>query len=716
MQVDIDQNAEISAIQQVISRNILLPLFENSGQAIVVLNSDDLLVVAANRLARTILNQGMRTLQRLTLMETLPNLPEDRVAQFIRQFIRVRRRSVRARVCINGDKETIYDVDIIRVPGPLKSVVVIAQDVTLTVRALRIAAKAESQMATAIDALSDGFVLYDADDRLVICNQTYRTFYLESAAAMEPGNTFENILRVGLKNGQYADGIGREEEWLATRLKQHRSPHGVIEQKLSNGRWLRIMERVTADGGRVGLRVDVTQLKEQQHALRRLAITDELTGLRNRRNLLEDIAQLADKLGARETVVVYHLDLDKFKAINDVYGHEAGDHVLKHCAAILESAVAPGEFAARVGGDEFIIVRRMPNDRDAIAAFADQIIDRMMRPLGYAGQLMHIGVSIGIALLELGSGMAARGTVLTAADLALYEAKKIGGVALFFEPSMRDQVLSANALARELQIGLERNEFEAYFQPQVDAVAGECIGFEALLRWSHPRRGVMNAGQFLDVAQRAGLTDALDSLMTEAACHALRWLSDQGMPQTSVSINMSTAQLSDPRMLSRLESAVVKFDIARHLLRIELLESTLLDERTTHFLTNVNALVKAGYVVELDDFGTGHAAIAALRKFHVSQIKIDRSFVRNIDTDVDLQKLTAAIIGLAHSLDISVLAEGVETIEEQTRLIDMGCRLAQGWYYGKAMPLTQIKDFLVRYPVPAYFRNNVSPNSIRGVS
>ncbi|WP_394151859.1 putative bifunctional diguanylate cyclase/phosphodiesterase [Loktanella salsilacus] len=571
-------------------------------------------------------------------------------------------------------------------------------------------------MATAIDALSDGFVLYDADDRLVICNQTYRLFYPESAAAMEPGNTFENILRVGLKNGQYADGIGREEEWLATRLKQHRSPHGVIEQKLSNGRWLRIMERVTADGGRVGLRVDVTQLKEQQHALRRLAITDELTGLRNRRNLLEDIAQLADELSAGETVVVYHLDLDKFKAINDVYGHEAGDHVLKHCAAILESTVAPGEFAARVGGDEFIIVRRMPNDRDAIAAFADQIIDRMMRPLGYAGQLVHIGASIGIALLELGSGMAARGTVLTAADLALYEAKKIGGVALFFEPSMRDQVLYANALARELQIGLERNEFEAYFQPQVDAVAGECIGFEALLRWIHPRRGVMNAGQFLDVAQRAGLTDALDSLMTEAACHALRWLSDQGMPQTSVSINMSTAQLSDPRLLSRLESAVAKFGIARHLLRIELLESTLLDERTMHFLTNVNALVKAGYVVELDDFGTGHAAIAALRKFHVSQIKIDRSFVRNIDTDVDLQKLTAAIIGLAHSLDISVLAEGVETIEEQTRLIDMGCRLAQGWYYGKAMPLTQIKDFLVRYPAPDYLRKSVSPNSIRGVS
>ncbi|MBU0780018.1 MAG: PAS-domain containing protein, partial [Alphaproteobacteria bacterium] len=205
MQVDPDQNAEISAMQQVIGRNILLPLFENSGQAIMVLNSDDLHIVAANRLARTILKNGMRALQRLTLMDAVPSLPADDVARFLRQFIRVRRRSVRARVGLNTDKATIYDVDIIRMPDQEKSIVIIAQDVSATVLALKMADEAESKMATAINALSDGFVLYDADDRLVICNQTYRTFYPESAAAMEPGNTFETILRLGLQNGQYAD-------------------------------------------------------------------------------------------------------------------------------------------------------------------------------------------------------------------------------------------------------------------------------------------------------------------------------------------------------------------------------------------------------------------------------------------------------------------------------------------------------------------------------
>ncbi len=716
MQVDPDQNAELTAIQQVIGRNILLPLFEKSAQAIIVLNAADLRIVAANRRARLHLLSSMRILQRLTLMEAVTHLPTDRLARFLRLFAGIRRRSIRARIKTQSDPPRYYDVDIVRMPGHEPSIVLQMQDITETLSALKLADAAEARLLTAIDALSDGFVLFDADDKLVICNDTYRMFYPESAAVIRPGATFEEILRHGLARGQYSDGIGREDEWLRHRLDQHRRMTGAIEQKLANGRWLRIVERMTSDGGRVGLRVDVTTLKEQQHALRRMATTDELTGLRNRRNLLEDIAMMSDELARDEGVVVFHLDLDRFKAVNDVYGHEAGDHVLKHCAAMLESAVTPPDFAARVGGDEFIVVRRMTQDRDEIAIFAGQLICRMMAPIGYAGQFMHIGASIGIAMLELNAGMGTRGTVLTAADLALYEAKKIGGIAIFFEKQMREHVLSSNALARELQVALDRNEFEAYFQPQADALTQNCIGFEALLRWNHPRRDVLNAGQFLDVAQRAGLTDALDTLMMDEACLGLQWLANQGLCAVSVSINMSTAQLSDPRLLQRLESALEKHGVARHLLRIELLESTLLDERTSHFLANVKAMVEAGFVVELDDFGTGHAAIAALRKFRVSQIKIDRSFVRHIDTDEELQKLTGAIIGLANSLNISVLAEGVETLPEQEWLLRKGCRLAQGWLYGKAMPIAEISDFLKKFPAVSQPLINVSPKSILGVN
>lgn len=716
MQVDPDQSAELTAIQQVIGRNILLPLFESSAQAIIVLNGSDLRIVAANERARTTLGKSMRALQQLTMPQALTMLAPVSVERVLNRFVRIRRRTVRIKIRLPTLPVATFDIEIMRMPDRQRSIVIMAQDTTLAMTAIQCAAKAEARMAMAINTLSDGFVLFDADDRMVICNETYRTFYPESAAAMKPGARFEDILRHGLRHGQYADAVGREDEWLRHRLHQHKTMTAPIEQKLANGRWLRIVERQTPDGGRVGLRVDVTQLKEQQHALRRLAVTDELTGLRNRRNLLEDISHCAETLSHNESIVVLHLDLDRFKAVNDVYGHEAGDHVLKHCAALLESAVAPGEFAARVGGDEFIVVRRMSTDRGIIAAFADQIITRLMEPIAYAGQYLHIGVSIGIALLELDAGMTARGTVLTAADLALYEAKKIGGCALFFESYMRESVLSVNALARELQVALERQEFEAYFQPQIDASNGCCIGFEALLRWNHPKRGVLSAGQFLDVAQRAGLTDALDTLMMDAACDALRWLEQQDVTHASISINMSTAQLSDPRLLHRIETALLKYGAPRDRLHIELLESTLLDERTSHFLDNVKAMVEAGFTVELDDFGTGHAAIAALRKFRVSQIKIDRSFVRYIDTDTELQKLTSAIIGMAHSLDISVLAEGVETQAEQAWLLQRGCRFAQGWLYGKAMPLREIADFLTRYPPCNQVRDKVSPKLIRGVS
>ncbi|SEM95260.1 diguanylate cyclase (GGDEF) domain-containing protein [Loktanella fryxellensis] len=713
MQIDPDQTADLMAIQQVIDRNVLLPLFEHAAREILVLDAGDLHVLAANDQARRTLGRPMRHLRQMTLSAILPDLAPDRLDRFLARFMRSHRRRVRCRLRHGA---SVYDVDLMMLPGRQQTLVVQAQNVTDTLDALRQADAAEARLLTAIDALSDGFALFDGDDRLVICNETYRLLYPDTAPVIQPGTAFVDILRYGLARGQVIDGIGREEAWLRERLDQHRRMPGPIEQKLTNGRWLRIVERETSDGGRVGLHVDITTLKEQQYALRRLAITDELTGLRNRRNLLEDIALLADDLRDGQCVVVFHMDLDRFKSVNDVYGHAAGDHVLKHCAALLEGAVMPGDITARVGGDEYIVVRRMARDTVAVTAFADQIIARMMEPIGYAGQYMHIGASVGIAVLDPDTVASLRGTVLSAADLALCEAKKTGCCAVIFEAAMREQVLSTSALARDLQLAMKRQEFVAHFQPQIDAGRGCCVGFEALLRWRHPRDGIVAAGAFLDVAQRAGLTESLDALMLDAACHALRWLADHGWPHVSVSINMSKAQLSDPRLLSRLIDSLSRHGVSRHLLRIELLESTLLDERAGHFVDNVKAMVAAGFVVELDDFGTGHAAIAALRKFQVSQIKIDRSFVRDIDTDTELQKLTGAIVGMAHSLDIDVLAEGVETQAERDWLSSAGCTLMQGWFYGKAVPLPEVATLLARWPATGQPRINVSPKSMRGVS
>ena len=703
MRIDPDQSADLSALHQLVARGILHPLFEDSTALILVVDAETLRIVAVNAAARRAIGTGMRALQTQFLHDVFPIDPPDRMSHFMQAVARARRRQIRFRVAAPLNGGQIFDVDILKINETLPSFVIQARDVTETVRALETADRAEERLLTAIDALSDGFALFDAEDRLVICNETYRHYYPESADAMVPGTPFIDILRHGLQNGQYAEAIGREDAWLADRMDRHLNSPGIVEQKLSNGRWLRIMERPTSDGGRVGLRIDISTLKEQQDALRRLAITDELTGLRNRRNLLEDIALMTQRLQPGQVVSIFHLDLDRFKAVNDIYGHDAGDHLLKHTAAILESALLPGDFTARMGGDEFIVVRRMVDDRNRMRDFAHELIDRISEPVGFGGQFLHVGASIGIASFATMCVGGAQATVLTTADLALYEAKKLGGVAVFYEADMRDRLISDNDIAREVQTGLERQEFEAYFQPQIDARTGRCIGFEALLRWNHPRDGVLAAGKFLAIAQRAALADTLDTLMMNEACRCLQWLQAMGHVDVSVSINMSTAQLSDPRLLDRLEAALATYGVPRHLLHVELLESTLLDERTAHFLANVQAMVEAGFVVELDDFGTGHAAIAALRKFRVSRIKIDRSFVRYIDQDQELQKLTGAIVGMANSLDIGVLAEGVETQAEQDWLLRSGCPLAQGWLYGPAVPMARIGSFLPgpARPIPA---------------
>lgn len=213
------------------------------------------------------------------------------------------------------------------------------------------ATRAESILATALEALPDGFVLYDDQDRLVICNDRYREIYPESAPAMVKGASFKEILEYGLEQGQYVDAIGREVDWLHARLSAHRRLNSTVEQRLSSGKWLRIVERSTRDGGRVGLRMDITELKRNQRMLEQAAFCDSLTGLMNRRGLMDTLDVLQASLAPNERIAILHFDLDKFKSVNDAQGHAAGDFVLQHCADILREHVSDDSMVARAGGD-----------------------------------------------------------------------------------------------------------------------------------------------------------------------------------------------------------------------------------------------------------------------------------------------------------------------------------------------------------------------------
>ncbi|MEY1557791.1 putative bifunctional diguanylate cyclase/phosphodiesterase [Yoonia sp. R2331] len=686
--------AEMTAARELISRDVLFHLYDSAPSQLYTFDAASLKLIAANQSARVFLDKTMRDLVGATPWSLMNGLNADRVR---RVFARVKERKAAKFDFYLHDvlgSGRVLAFTIMYQRGTKPVFVVMARDITLLNRYKMHAAQAEDRLATAINALSDGFVVYDADDRLVMCNQTYRSMYGPSAAVMTPGTKFEDILRYGLEQKQYAAAIGREDEWLRKRMEQHVKCDVDLEQQLSDGRWLRIVEQATSDGGRVGLRIDITALKDQQARLRNLLRTDDLTGLRNRYKLSEEIDALLETLEPRERIVILHLDLDRFKTVNDVFGHDAGDFVLRTAAEILSGGRVRPRIVARIDGDEFISVLVTRKSRTEVLRYADQISDKLSQPISYDGHLCHVGASMGAAFVNP-SATRPGAEALSDADIALGQAKR--GEAqdtVLFEPHMRETTLRNSDLAQRMQAGINRGEFVSFFQPQLNARSGRIIGFEALIRWIPSSGDPVPAGEFLSVAQNAGLTEMLDDIVMEQSCRALRKMMNWGLQSPCISLNMSMAQISDTHLIKRLNTCMRKHGLTHQNLRIELLESTLLDERAGFIVENVHRLIDAGFRVELDDFGTGHAAIATLRKFDVSKIKIDRSLVRNIDGDQELQTITRAILDLAQNLGIDVLAEGVETQAEQDMLLRFNCDSAQGYLHAKPMPLADLRSYL----------------------
>ena len=704
MELDPDKTAHLTAMNHLMQRGVLSALYENAHDAVIVADVRTRRVLAANRIAEELTGHGLRTIRRHTLETLLPDADPARLRRLLKTLCKGTTARCRRSAFVRLDDTRTVSFCAMYLPGPDPTLILGITDQTAQMTAMTTAEAAQQRLGTAIEALSDGFVLYDSDDRLVICNDTYRRFYPNSAHTMRPGTPFRDILRAGLAAGEYKDAIGREDAWLEERLAAHRQIDRDVEQHLSSGRWLRIVERATPDGGRVGLRVDITALKAQQKRLHQMAITDELTGLRNRRDLSRDIDAWLDRLPPGRTLGIFHFDLMRFRVVNNAYGYEIGDRILKHCADIVRVGAGPDGIAARIGGNEFLVLKEVSADGHEVHGLAETIVHRLSSPFQVDGLQLMLGATAGVAVHGIDTDGRSGVPLPVAAQIALDDAKVRGCRIARFRSELKRAADTTNDLTRDLQRAIDNEEFEAHFQPQIDAEQHRCIGFEALMRWNHPTRGLLTAGTFLSIAQRAGLTSRLDDLAMRQACAAWRHLIDRGYAPVNMSINLSVAQLADSNFKQRLQAVLAHYAVPRAHIRLELLESTLLDEHTDHFVRNTESLVEAGFQVELDDFGTGHAAIASLRKFKVSQVKIDRSFVRHIDTDPELQDLTGAIVSLAQKLNIETLAEGVETSEEQECLLALGCSRSQGWLYSKALPLSDLPAYLDRFPNSRPFR------------
>ncbi|HWT31079.1 MAG TPA: EAL domain-containing protein [Propylenella sp.] len=459
-------------------------------------------------------------------------------------------------------------------------------------------------------------------------------------------------------------------------------------------RWLHAAGEVEVAGAKLvkafGILRDVTEEKETQERLSRLANHDPLTGLANRRQLIERLENALLKRGAAGALLL--IDLDNFKDVNDSGGHDAGDALLKAFARRLEEAAGRAGFVARLGGDEFVVLLLKEAERAATERWAASLLSRLREPLAVGGRANSVRLSAGLTVFP-GDGKAAS-ELLKNADLAVYEAKARGrNLLVSYSPKMREESQRRVALCSEVKEALNTNQFLPFYQPKVCLKTGQLVGFEALLRWDHPAGlrtpGSMRAAFEVPELSRALCAKMLDRIIADLAAWQARKL-----PFGRVAFNASSAEFSGFDLVERVLGQLRAFAISPSCLGLEVTETVFLGGGSDAILPTLEKLHKAGVEIALDDFGTGYASLTHLQEYPVDVIKIDQSFIRGLITDSASQAITSVVLGLGRSLGMKVVAEGVETAEQAACLKAAGCDQVQGYFFSRPMPAGQVPDFL----------------------
>jgi diguanylate cyclase (GGDEF)-like protein/PAS domain S-box-containing protein len=474
---------------------------------------------------------------------------------------------------------------------------------------------------------------------------------------------------------------------------------GLVTTRLRHrdGRWRDCEIAVTTlyeDPGVRGLVLntrDVTERVALEAELRTRAWHDPLTGLANRA-LFTDRVDHAIALRARDglPVAVAFLDLDDFKSINDTLGHSAGDLLLQGIGERLVESVRPGDTVARFGGDEFALLFEGA-DAQTAERIAERIIAGLMRPFRILDDEVHARASIGVAL---GDGHETADELLSGADTAMYVAKARGKSRFeFFEPRMRAVAVERSGLRTDLEWALSRDELVIHYQPVVDIPTGVVRGFEALVRWNHPRRGLLAPGEFIELAEESGLIVSIGGWVLRRACEQIvGWRYRTGRDLT-MAVNVSARQLQDPGLVGEIGSALHDAGLDPAALVLEITESATVDD-TEGVIARLEELKALGVGLAIDDFGTGYSSLSYLRRFPVDQLKIDRSFVAGVVTNGEDRAIVASVVGLAHALGANVVAEGVENIDQLEWLSELHCDLAQGFNWLAPAPA----DVVERWP------------------
>ena len=537
---------------------------------------------------------------------------------------------------------------------------------------------------------AEAIVITDAAGRILAVNPafTWLTGY-------RPDEAIGQTPRI-LKSGRHDDAFYAA-MWQALLDSDHWE--GELWDQRKDGshypKWLTI--NAVRDGGDtthyVALFSDISERKENEERIRFLAEHDHLTGLPNRR-LLETRGNhlIASNRRRDAGLALMVIDLDRFKNVNDTLGHPAGDRLLIEVAHRLVACVRTTDAVVRLGGDEFVVLLEDIRDGGDVAAVAGKIRESLNEPIVIDERPLHTPPSIGIALYpEDGEDI---GTLLQNADTALYQVKAAGRNAwMFYSGAMNTAVKERLQLESELRCALESRTFQLHFQPQFDLATHRIVAWEALLRWPHPEQGWVPPEKFIPIAEETGLIIPLGDWVLRTACNEARRWQEAGLGCFRVAVNLSARQFAEPGLPDTVARTLADSGLAASHLELEITESVLMS-RSEPVLDNIKRLKALGVYLTLDDFGTGYSSLAYLKSFAVDRLKIDRSFVADIEHNPDNAAIVRAVISLAQALKLDVVAEGVETDGQDTFLHAHGCGGTQGFLLGRPMPAEAVADFL----------------------
>lgn len=461
------------------------------------------------------------------------------------------------------------------------------------------------------------------------------------------------------------------------------------------GKWLEAQVYPGKEGISVYFR-DITERKQAEERLNYLANYDALTDLPNRMLCMDRLDQALTRAPWHQrSVAVLFCDLDRFKIVNDTLGHNVGDHLLKTIAARFRECLRSGDTVARLGGDEFVVLLTDLAKPDDVCKISQKIIDRVSEPLLLEGHEVFVTASIGISIFP-DDGRDAN-TLIKNADIAMYRAKELGkNNYQLFSRALDARTTDRLTLESALRRGLDTDELCAHFQPQLDLSSNQIVGAEALVRWQHPEMGMVSPAGFLPIAEETGLIASIDLWMLRNACEQNKRWRDQGLAPMRVSVNVSDRLFHQANLVQSVTDILEETGLPADGLELEITEAVVMQD-AEQALKTLEGLREQGIKLSIDDFGTGYSSLSYLKRYPIHTVKIDRSFVNDITSDPDDAAIVEAIIAMSHKLNLSVIAEGVETDEQQAFLVGQHCDVMQGFLFSRPLPANDFQALVEKH-------------------